>query len=79
MYKFHEDAGHGWLEVPISELKEKGIENKVSKCSYIDKEKGLVYLEEDCDMPLFCGDDYGIEYETIYTEDSFVRKLERYK
>jgi hypothetical protein len=50
-YKFHSDAGHGWLAVKVKELEELGIAAKVSKCSYI---KGsTVYLEEDYDAGLF--------------------------
>jgi hypothetical protein len=50
-YIFHSDPGHGWLAVKRQELKDLGILNKVSVCSY---QKGqTVYLEEDCDAPLF--------------------------
>jgi hypothetical protein len=49
MYKFHEDAGHGWLEVPLAEVIESGIE--VSGYSY--KRGGTAYLEEDLDAGLF--------------------------
>ena len=50
-YTFIEDPGHGWLRVPVWELHELGIANKVSHCSYIDGEDAL--LEEDCDAVLF--------------------------
>jgi len=47
---FHNDGGHGWLAVKRSLLKELGIFNEVSSCSY---QKGsTVYLEEDCDVSL---------------------------
>ena len=49
MYIFHEDAGHGWLEVPMNEIKESGIE--VSSYSY--RRNNKVYLEEDLDAGLF--------------------------
>jgi len=45
--KFHSDPGHGWLEVKYSELKDLGIEDKISSYSYIKDD--AVYLEEDCD------------------------------
>ena len=50
-YKFHYDAGHGWLEVELNELKELGIEKEISQFSYQKDEK--VYLEEDCDVAVF--------------------------
>ena len=50
-YHFYSDPGHGWLRVPREELRELGIESKISKYSY---QKGsFVYLEEDCDAPEF--------------------------
>ncbi len=50
-YKFHSDAGHGWLAVKVAELYRLGIEYKISQFSYI---KGkTAYLEEDCDLSLF--------------------------
>lgn len=51
MYTFYTDPGHGWLAVPLSELERLGIADKISTCSYV---KGhTVFLEEDCDAPLF--------------------------
>src|SRR5262245_17970213 len=50
-YTFIEDPGHGWLVVNREEIFSLGIELKVSSYSY--QEGGLVYLEEDCDAPLF--------------------------
>ena len=45
------DPGHGWIAVPMEVIKELGIEDKISSCSY--KRKGIAYLEEDCDAGLF--------------------------
>lgn len=50
-YIFHSDAGHSWLQVPKSELKELGIKDKISKCSYMEGD--IAYLEEDCDATVF--------------------------
>lgn len=50
---FHEDPGHGWLEVPIKKLRELGIVNCISKYSYYHMEGCKAYLEEDCDAPIF--------------------------
>ena len=49
--KFHTDPGHGWLEVKYSELKELGIEEKISSYSYIKDD--VAYLEEDCDAAVY--------------------------
>ena len=48
---FHEDAGHGWLQVPHSLIQQLGIGSKISGCSYRDKD--FAYLEEDCDLSVF--------------------------
>ena len=47
-YNFHHDAGHGWLEMPLSEFRELDI--SVSGYSYYSSRS--VYLEEDCDAGL---------------------------
>jgi hypothetical protein len=41
------DPGHGWLEVPVSELLDFRIADQISACSYLHR--GNAYLEEDCD------------------------------
>ena len=53
MYIFHEDPGHGWLEVPVSELLELGIINQISEFSYLSLDRKTAYLEEDCDLAVF--------------------------
>lgn len=46
-YKHYYDASHGWIAVKKSQLKELGIENKITEYSYMKGE--TAYLEEDCD------------------------------
>ena len=46
---FHTDPGHGWLEVPVKEVRNSGV--PISQCSYIKGDKA--YLEEDCDAPAY--------------------------
>ena len=46
---FYFDAGHGWLKVPINIFNNCG--GIASSCSYF--QSGNIYLEEDCDAPLF--------------------------
>ena len=51
---FHEDAGHGWLEVPVNLLPALGLTpGDFSECSFISKDEKAVFLEEDCDAPKF--------------------------
>uniref|UniRef100_E6QCG2 DNA primase TraC n=1 Tax=mine drainage metagenome TaxID=410659 RepID=E6QCG2_9ZZZZ len=50
-YPFHSDAGHGWLEVPKSDLKTLGIAGDITPYSYQKGNKA--YLEEDKDATTF--------------------------
>jgi hypothetical protein len=50
-YHFFSDAGHGWVKVPIADLKVLGIADKISGCSL--QRGDFAYLEEDCDATLF--------------------------
>jgi hypothetical protein len=50
-YTFFADPGHGWLSVPLSEIKELGIADKISDYSYINGKSA--YLEEDLDAGTF--------------------------
>lgn len=49
-FTFHSDPGHGWLEVPLHEIKVLGL--KVSDYSYYNG-VDTVYLEEDGDATKF--------------------------
>jgi len=50
-FKFHSDAGHGWLAVKRDLIYKLKIEHKITRFSY---QKGsTVYLEEDMDMTTF--------------------------
>lgn len=60
----HEDPGHAWLEVPLSLLVELGIAGKISSYSYICGTSA--YLEEDCDLSVFCNA-VGIGYSETET------------
>ena len=50
-YLFIETEGHGWLRVPLSELNELDISDKITRYSYMDNL--YAYLEEDCDLVTF--------------------------
>lgn len=45
---WHEDPGHAWLEVPAW----MGIQYGTG-FGYMDLENGVVFLEEDCEAPMF--------------------------
>jgi hypothetical protein len=50
-YVYHQDSGHGWLAVPIQELRDLGIAERITSWSYINKE--TAFLEEDLDLGTF--------------------------
>jgi hypothetical protein len=50
-YRFFTDPGHGWLEVPRSEVVASGA--KISSYSYCDPVTDMAYLEEDADAWAF--------------------------
>ena len=81
---YHRDPGHGWIEVPITEVVRLGIADKISNCSFKGHLGGpSAYLEEDLDAALFiaaCKAD-GLDVLPIdnYTDhDSFIRRLPRF-
>jgi hypothetical protein len=49
--RWHTDPAHEWLEVDYADLVALGIEDAISSFSY--RNGDTVYLEEDCDAPLF--------------------------
>jgi len=82
MYKYHEDPGHGWIEVPMTELHRLKIADRISPYSY--RAGDIAYLEEDCDASVWAnaktaaGEDINIK--SVRTDrDSFVRKLPSYE
>jgi hypothetical protein len=50
-YVFHHDSGHGWLEVPVQEIKAMGFEERITPYSYLDRDKA--YLEKNIDSGTF--------------------------
>ena len=50
----HNDPGHGWLEVTPSDLKDVGLSpSDISGYSYKNRRGTRLFLEEDCDAPVF--------------------------
>ena len=80
IFNFHSDAGHGWLEVSIDDLKAYGIEDEISSYSYI--KGGKAYLEEDRDAGLYLRklEEAGIKpsFNEIYRDPSPIRNYNSY-
>ena len=80
-YQYLQGSGHGWLEVPMTEIKNLGLTQKISAYSY--RKGDSAFLEEDCDMSLFIkamnatGQEFNFnEVHTNY--DSQVRNYSRF-
>lgn len=78
-YRFIEDPGHGWLEVPVEEVRRLGIEDQISHCSYVSKCGKFAYLEEDYDASVFVrakeARGEALHYKCEHQEHTFVRSL----
>ena len=77
--RWHDDAGHGWLEVPLDTCD--GL--SISQYSYMDRANGVAYLEEDCDAAVWIRhhgmlSDYRSWPSTHHDGDAFIRSLPRY-
>lgn len=82
-YRYLEDAGHAWLEVPIAVVEALGIENHISQYSF--RKGKYAYLEEDSDAPKFIeafADNWGAppSHTTVYVgEYADIRYYPRFK
>ena len=52
-FTVYDDGGHCYYAVPLDFLRELRISKLISCFSYIDHNAGVVYVEEDSDMPIF--------------------------
>jgi hypothetical protein len=80
-YIFHEDPGHGWLEVGRDELKRLGILQKISRYSY---QKGdRVFLEEDLDAGIFVKakkkNGERVSFREVYKENTPIRRYQNFR
>ena len=51
VFKFYSDPAHGWLEMPVSIVRELNMGMcQISEFSYYNKKTKLVYIEQDCDL-----------------------------
>ena len=73
LFQYISDASHGWVKVLKHEIDALGIAEQISSFSYINRHTGEVYLEEDCDAPIFLNaykEKYGdeIRFHETHTE-----------
>jgi hypothetical protein len=77
-YTYITDSGHGWLAVPIKDVDAADVATKISEHSYVAQKTGMMYLEEDVDMPLFMKE-AGVTQDDLremhHDGECFVRKL----
>lgn len=64
IFKFHSDAGHGWVAVRIADLIALDLINKITPYSFMNG--GTAYLEEDVDAGTFLN-----KYREVHGADSF--------
>lgn len=83
---FHEDPGHGWLEVTRDEVRALNIQTGISGYSYEKDE--TIYLEEDCDYNLFATAwekatgmkwDHGTRTKTVHEDPTPIRNYMHYE
>ena len=81
VFKYYQDAGHGWIAVKIKDIFDLGIQHKISQYSYI---RGMTaFLEEDCDAPEFTSawrakhGDFKVEFKH-QGDKSYIRYCDRW-
>lgn len=78
--KFISTPGHGYLVAEKAMLRQLGIADKISNCSY--QRLGSVYLEEDCDAPLFLAAmekaGFSVSYHSVNVDDNYTDEMEYY-
>jgi hypothetical protein len=78
-FTFHTDAGHGWIEVSLHDMRASGLEPKdFTRYSY--RQRNVFYLEEDCDAAKFIAawqekTGQHAEFRDAYQPRSFIRQL----
>jgi len=81
-FRYIQDPGHGWLEVPRQLLAKLGIEYDVTSYSYVKGQ--TAYLEENCDLPLFinafkaqCAD-VELDLASVHVNNTPIRSYQPY-
>jgi hypothetical protein len=78
-FYYYQDSGHGWIEVPISLLRELGIADKISFCSY--QNGVMAYLEEDVDALRFtqAAETAGLKLKIIVIYEEGLSSIRTYR
>jgi len=86
-YNFYSDPGHGWLRVPLQDIMDLDLVDKITKYSYMNATGSniYVYLEEDLDAQSFMDAHYirrlypaQVNYMEPATRRSHIRSLPSY-
>jgi hypothetical protein len=80
-YNFFADGGHGWLEVPLEDVRAVGVWDSITTCSYV--KSNYAYLEEDCDASAFVravrAAGWRVNFLDHYVDgDSIIRRYKRF-
>jgi len=77
-FEMFSDPSHSWLKVPIQFLDTLKIKRKISHFSYV--KENFVYLEEDCDFPLFVQamQDEGRSFEIVEHHSNRMSRIRSY-
>lgn len=75
-YTIYEDSGHAWAKVPRKLLAQLGLLPQISHYSY--QRGDFVYLEEDCDLTLFCNAKPDAKFKTVRSDSSRVRSYDSF-
>ena len=78
-YTYHQDPGHGWIEVPLSDV----VRLRLNPSRYSYRKAERVFLEEDSDGPEWAkakkdaGEPFNLK-DVHVNYDSFIRDLPRF-
>lgn len=78
-FNFHNDPGHGWIEVNLHEMRRSGL-NPTDFSVYSYRRGNTFYLEEDCDAAKFIAawqerTGEHAKFKDCYAETTFIRDL----
>lgn len=73
MYQYFSGPAHGWLKVPLQEIVDLKLTDKISKFSYISDDQKDVYLEGDKDAVLFVFTKAGVPVKEKIEMDEHMR------
>lgn len=79
-FTYHEDPGHGWIEVPMQELYALGIAAKITPYSYRNGDTAFLEEDDDADTLLKALRAQGVEvtFERRYQEYTPIRHYNPY-